>query len=392
MGVGLAIGTDAMRACAVAPRWRGLRLRWCGLARLPRELIRASPPVAGKPRRRRASPREENIASVAGFRRHLGTVLRGLWGRRRLRVGLPDRAARVRVVFADELPQDPAACRKYLLWRLADALDCRPEDSRLAYMALPNPLPGPRLAVTCAVTGVSVARQYERALAESRIRYAGIAPTSTQRCGSWIDQGAATLRSRGRPRRLQGKVQAPGPPRGPYREGRAAAPLELSPRTVRFSLKCRPNIATHSVLLFNFFQPQITAPPGVPALFLAASDETLTTVLALDGCPIFWRTRALAPLEAAGGGWDNGRRGDLVRDITEAVVYGEAKLGMDPPGRVLVTGPPTEVPGLARWLAAQVGLPTTCLEARTLLRRAPRPLPGDGWHRWAAALGAATRQ
>ena len=140
MGVGLAIGTDAMRACAVAPRWRGLRLRWCGLARLPRELIRAS-------------PREENIASVAGFRRYLGSVLRGLWVRRRLRVGLPDRAARVRIVFADELPRDPAACRRYLLWRLADALDCRPEDTRLAYMALPNPLPGHRLAVTCAVTG-----------------------------------------------------------------------------------------------------------------------------------------------------------------------------------------------------------------------------------------------
>jgi len=33
MGVGLAIGTDAMRACAVAPRWPARRLRWCGLAR-----------------------------------------------------------------------------------------------------------------------------------------------------------------------------------------------------------------------------------------------------------------------------------------------------------------------------------------------------------------------
>ncbi len=108
--------------------------------------------------------------------------------------------------------------------------------------------------------------------------------------------------------------------------------------------------------------------------------------------PLFWRTRALAPLEAPGGGWDNGRRGDLVRDITEAVVYAEAKLGMDPPGRVLVTEPPTEVLGLAPWLAAQVGVPTTFLEARTLLRRAPRPLAGEGWHRWGAALGAATRQ
>jgi len=186
-------------------------------------------------------------------------------------------------------------------------------------MALPNPLPGP-LAVTCAVTGVSVARQYERALAESRIRYAGIAPSS--------------------------------------------------------------------VLLFNFFQPHIMVPPGVPILILAATDETVTSILALDGCPVFWRTRALAPLGAAGGGWDNGRQGDLVRDLTEAVEYGEATLGMEPPGHVWVTGPPTEVRGLAPWLAAQVGLPTTFLEARTL--PAPRP-PGPA-RRGLAPLGRRPRR
>jgi len=90
MGVGLAIGTDAVRACEVSLWWRGLRLRWCGRAWLPRELIRPS-------------PREENIASVAAFRRQVRTVLRGLWGWPRLRVGLPDRAARVCVVFADQL-------------------------------------------------------------------------------------------------------------------------------------------------------------------------------------------------------------------------------------------------------------------------------------------------
>ena len=33
MGVGLAIGTDAVRACEVSLWWRGLRLRWCGLVR-----------------------------------------------------------------------------------------------------------------------------------------------------------------------------------------------------------------------------------------------------------------------------------------------------------------------------------------------------------------------
>ncbi len=40
--------------------------------------------------------------------------------------------------------------------------------------------------------------------------------------------------------------QARGPPRGPYREGRPAAPLGLSPRTVRLFLDCGPNFAPHS--------------------------------------------------------------------------------------------------------------------------------------------------
>src|SRR5574341_1759337 len=37
--------------------------------------------------------------------------------------------------------------------------------------------------------------------------------------------------------RLKAGTQARGPPRGPYREGRAAAPPEPSPRTVRFLMK-----------------------------------------------------------------------------------------------------------------------------------------------------------
>jgi len=70
---------------------------------------------------------------------------------------------------------------------------------------------------------------------------------ATQRCGIWVDRGAATLRSRGRPWRLQKNAQAAGPPRGPYREGRAAAPLGLSPRTVRSLWAVRLNFATHSI-------------------------------------------------------------------------------------------------------------------------------------------------
>jgi len=165
MGVGLAIGVDAVRACEAVPGWQGLHLLWCGVAALPVGLVRAS-------------PREANLASVGGFRRHLAEVFRGLPFRRRLQVGLPDPSARVQVLFADDLPNDPATCRRYLLWRLADVLDCPPDGARLAHMAVPSPLPGPRHAVLCAVAGETVVRQYERALAESRVRYAGIAPSS----------------------------------------------------------------------------------------------------------------------------------------------------------------------------------------------------------------------
>ena len=56
----------------------------------------------------------------------------------------------------------------------------------------------------------------------------------------------APLSSRGRPRYLQQCQQPLGPPRGPYREGRAAAPLRTLPRTVRPGLKCRLVHAPHS--------------------------------------------------------------------------------------------------------------------------------------------------
>lgn len=310
MALGMAIGIDAMRACEASAGWRGLRLRWCGVARLPRELIRAS-------------PWEENLATLAGFREPLAEALQGLWFRRRLQVGLPESSVRVCTVFADALPRDPAALRKYLLWRVADVVDCHPERTRLAYMAFPSPLPGPRYAITCALTGEQVARQYERALAESRIRYTGMAP--------------------------------------------------------------------NSVLLFNLFHQELAGPPGAPVLLLAAAEEALTTIITLDGCPIFWRSLALAPPGEAGPAWGNGRRGEMARDIAEAVTYAGEQLGVEPPARVLVTGPPAEEPGLAAWLAARVGLPTTCLEARHLLKRVPRHLAGEGWDHWGAALGAAAR-
>jgi len=40
--------------------------------------------------------------------------------------------------------------------------------------------------------------------------------------------------------------QGLGPPQGPYREGRAAAPPRTLPRTVRFRLECRLFYAPHS--------------------------------------------------------------------------------------------------------------------------------------------------
>src|SRR3972149_5210295 len=126
----------------------------------------------------RASLGGKILPALGGFREPLAEALQGLWFRRRLQVGLPESSVRVCTVFADALPRDPAALRKYLLWRVADVVDCHPERTRLAYMAFPSPLPGPRYAITCALTGEQVARQYERALAEGRVRYTGMAPNS----------------------------------------------------------------------------------------------------------------------------------------------------------------------------------------------------------------------
>ncbi len=183
MGLGLAIGTDALRACKATPWWGRLWLRWRGAAPLPQELLAAS-------------PRDENIASVARFRELVTDVFRRHWILGRVRVGLPDTSVRIRLLLTDELPEDPAGRRKYLLWRLADALDFTPERTRLAHMVVPSSLPGRRHAVVCAVTGEKVMAQYEQALTESGVRYSGITPSAIPLFNLFHDHLAASTGSR----------------------------------------------------------------------------------------------------------------------------------------------------------------------------------------------------
>jgi AhpD family alkylhydroperoxidase len=81
------------------------------------------------------------------------------------------------------------------------------------------------------------------------------ADTTTQR-GIMATPFPALLRSRGRPSPLQGRQQPLGPPHGPYREGRAAAPPRTLPRTVRSGRDCRPFYAPHSNVDF----PRVARP------------------------------------------------------------------------------------------------------------------------------------
>jgi hypothetical protein len=310
MGLGLAISTDFMRACETLQGWRSLRLQWCGAAPLPPDLITVS-------------PQEENLSTVVGFGRVLTSIFRGLAFRDGLQVGLPDSSVYIRLLFADGLPHDHSACREYLLGRMADLLGVTPEQSWLAFKAMTNPLPGPRYVVLCSVSGMKVIRQYERALAESGVRYSGLAPSS--------------------------------------------------------------------VLLFNLFQRQLVGPPDVPVLLLNPSEESLTTVMSVDGCPVFWKIRSLG---AAGNG-DHGsgdvRREKILEDISEATVYAEAKLGTNTPFHVFVTGPLARHHGFTDWLSARVGLPVTFLDAGQLVQREPRGIAAEGWDRWAPALAAAVK-
>lgn len=310
MGLGLAIGMDAMRACKTAQWWRGFFLRWRGAAPLPRELLTPS-----------AS--HENIVSVARFNGLVTEIFRDPWFSRKVQVGLPDTSVRVRLLFTDSLPENPADRRKYLLWRMADALDVRPDRTRLASMAFPSPLPGRGHAVLCAVSADKVIEQYERALAESKVRSSSIAPSS--------------------------------------------------------------------MLLFNLFHHHLIGPPGVPLLFLAAAEASLTTIVVLDGAPIFWRTRRLfRPGEQAPAAGTY-PAAELLRDVVEAIAYCGDELDVEPPAEVFVAGPLAGEPGLADWLAGQLQLPVTLLDAGRLVRHTPERL-AEGWNRWGVALGAAARR
>ena len=71
-------------------------------------------------------------------------------------------------------------------------------------------------------------------------------PRLTRRRETWAARSFAPPRSRGRPSPLQSAGQVLGPPRGPYREGRAAAPPRTLPRTVRSWVNCRLSYAPHS--------------------------------------------------------------------------------------------------------------------------------------------------
>lgn len=161
----------------------------------------------------------------------------------------------------------------------------------------------------------------------------------------------------------------------------------LAESRVRYS-----GIAPSSVLRFNLFHRRLTGPPGAPVLLLAAGEDTVTTILTLGGCAIFWRIGALGgPPEGgeAAGGW---RCDELLRDVNEAIAYGEDRLGVNPPAHILITGPLAGQRGLVRWLRGQVRIPTYVLDTHRLLQRVPSRLAAVGWNRWGAALGAAARQ
>ena len=92
------------------------------------------------------------------------------------------------------------------------------------------------------------------------------------------------------------------------------------------------------------------------------------------------------PARAPGGDW----RGEILRDVCEAITYADEQLGVGPPARLLVTGPQADGADLADWLAAQCGLPADALDAsRRLLRPLPWRLRGEPWPPWGVALAAA---
>jgi len=80
---------------------------------------------------------------------------------------------------------------------------------------------------------------------------------------------------------LQGTPQVLGPPRGPYREGRAAAPPRTLPRTARSQVTCRLSYAPHSnassarsrrlLLLFRSSAPVPSIPPPPASRFTSVA-------------------------------------------------------------------------------------------------------------------------
>jgi hypothetical protein len=117
-----------------------------------------------------------NIQDEAAF----ATILRDLLGARPhrwARLVVPDRSVRLVVLNMDTaVPQGPDL-RRFVVWRLQEALLFDPQEARVAFVPAPDGVPERQVAVTL-VAREQVVAQYERLLGAAGTRVAHVAPAA----------------------------------------------------------------------------------------------------------------------------------------------------------------------------------------------------------------------
>ena len=262
-----------------------------------------------------------NVQDEPAFARILAEAV-GPRPPRRARLVLPDRSVRVHVLTLDAIPPGGPDLRRFLVWRLQDALPFEPREARVAYLPAPNGLPNHQVAITL-VAREQVLAQYERLLGAAGTGAAHVAPAACH-----LFNLAA---------------QDPEAAEHPFQ-----AFLGLGPESATLILSVRGIPQYVRTFLRPGAEPDDRSPVhGLPAA----------------GAPGA-RHRATLPKE-------------LVAELLRSFAHAEDEVGLEPPARLLLGGELGHAAPLAAALQEGLGIPCALLPSPLHRVHRGRPLPPE---------------
>jgi Tfp pilus assembly PilM family ATPase len=150
MAWGLEIASDRIRLCRADVHRGRIRLR--------RAVESPVPSGVGQ-----ASVKDAHLGDGTAMTKALGELGRRAGCRGWIRVALPDPLFILRTIATEELPDEPAAARRFLGWQARDLLPFPADQARLDFVKAGSG-PDGRLRLTCLIANDRILAEYERIL------------------------------------------------------------------------------------------------------------------------------------------------------------------------------------------------------------------------------------